>query len=83
MARKILMTISLCATALAACGGGGSDGNVPAATSEVPASASASTAGWTGYMMRLLATAPDDLEPVDVSAVNPPVDDSAEPTAVK
>ena len=81
MSNKRLILVLAASATLAACGGGGDD-SVPAATAEVPASASASTAGWTSYIKRLVATAPDNLEPVDVSAVTPPIDDTAEPVPV-
>ncbi len=72
---------ALCAAAsLAGCGGG--DYHPPPATESVPASASESTAGFIGYMKALVASAADMLEPVDVSAVTPPADDTGEPTSV-
>ena len=84
---KSLMIALLASATLVACGGGGGDSgsaemDVPAATAEVPAAASASTAGWSDYVKRLLATAPETLEPVDVSAVKGPTDDGAEPAPV-
>ncbi len=79
---KKSLILALCAAAaLAACGGGGGD-DTPPATSEVPASASASVDGLIGYLKRLAASAADTLEPVDVSAVTPPADDAAEPAVV-
>jgi len=72
---------ALCAAAsLAGCGGGGD--HTPPATESVPASASASTGGFVGYLMALVASAAYTLEPVDVSAVNPPADDASEPTPI-
>jgi hypothetical protein len=69
----------LTAAALTACGGGGDD-STPPATSQVPASASASTTGFIAYLMALVQSAADTLEPVDVSAVTPPADETSEPT---
>ena len=77
---------ALCAAAmLAACGGGGGDAAAPpapAATVEVPGSASASVDGLVAYLKELVASAADMLEPVDVSAVTPPASETAEPTTV-
>jgi len=73
--------LGLCAAAaLTACGGG--DDDVPPATQSVPPSASASASGFVGYLKVLVASPADTLEPVDVSAVTPPGDDTAEPTSV-
>jgi ABC-type glycerol-3-phosphate transport system substrate-binding protein len=73
--------LALCAAAaLAGCGGGGD--HTPPATESVPASASASPDGFIGYLKALVASAADMLEPVDVSAVTPPADDTGEPTPV-
>lgn len=66
--------------ALAGCGGG--DDNTPPVTQSVPASASASVSGWISYLQQLVVAAADMLEPVDVSAVTPPTDDTAEPTVI-
>jgi hypothetical protein len=68
---------------LAACGG--DDFQNPPATSQVPASASASIDGFIAYLKQLVATDPtvaDTLEPVDTSMVTPPVDETSEPQAV-
>jgi hypothetical protein len=70
---------------LSACGGGSSssDNNPPpAATSEVPASASQSVAGFIDYLKRLVAAAPDGLEPVNTSLVLAPTDETSEPVKV-
>lgn len=58
------------------------DAAPPAATEQVPASASESSAGFVGYLKRLVASAADDQEPVDISTVTPPGGDSDEPIAV-
>lgn len=79
---KKSLILALCAAAvLAACGGRHED-NTPPATSQVPASASASVDGFIDYLKRLVASAADMLEPVDVSAVTAPTDDAAEPAVV-
>ncbi len=80
--KKIITTGSLLAV-LAGCGGGGSDAlPTPPATSAVPPSASASVAGFIGYLMQLVVAPADTLEPVDVSKVTPPVSDNTEPSPV-
>ena len=68
------------ATLLAACGGGGHDD--PPATSEVPASASASVDGFIDYLKKLVASSADTLEPVDTAAVTGPTDETSEPQKV-
>ena len=65
---------------LAACGGGGNDD--PPATSEVPASASASVDGFVDYLRKLVASSADTLEPVDTAAVTGPTDETSEPQKV-
>lgn len=78
---KKSLILALCAAAvLAACGG--RDYQTPAATSEVPGSASESVAGFIAYLKRLVVADADTLEPVDVSAVTPPAGDTAEPDVV-
>lgn len=82
--KKILIASLFTATVLAACGGG-DDAAAPAtppATSEVPASASQSSAGFIAYLQLLVASMADMLEPVDTSAVQPPGDDTGEPAKV-
>lgn len=75
--------LALCvAAALVGCGGGDDDNTPPPPTSAVPASASASPGGFIEYLKALVASAADTFEPVDVSSVTPPADDTAEPAAV-
>ena len=74
--------LALCAAAALAGCGGGDDDSPPPATESVPASASASVGGLIGYLQLLVVASADMLEPVDVSAVTPPTDDTAEPTSV-
>jgi len=66
---------------LAGCGGG-DDSTPPPATSQVPASASASIGGFVSYLQALVGSMADTLEPVDVGAVTPPVDETSEPQVV-
>ena len=81
--KKSLILALFAAALLAACGGGGDDTpSTPPPTSEVPPSASMSVAGLVSYLKLLVASAADTLEPVDVSAVTPPVDETAEPEVV-
>ena len=81
---KTLLASIVCASVLAACGGGGNDAPAtPAPTSEVPASASQSAGGFIAYLQLLAASMADLLEPVDASAVTPPVDDAGEPQKVE
>ena len=78
---KSWMILALCAgAALAGCGGGD---DTPLVTEAVPASASESSAGFMGYVKALVASSADTLEPVDVSNVTPPADDTGEPVAVE
>ena len=74
--------LMLCtALTLGACGGGGDDGPPPV-TEQVPAETSTSVTSLIGYLKALVVSVADTLEPVDVSAVTPATDDTAEPTAV-
>lgn len=78
--KKTLLAALVAASVLGACGGG--DDAPPPATSQVPASASQTPAGFIAYLQLLVASMADMLEPVDTSAVVPPADDTAEPTKV-
>ena len=81
--KKTLLSALLAATVLGACGGGDDDAPPqPPATSEVPASASQSPAGFIAYLQLLVASMADLLEPVETSAVVPPADDVGEPVKV-
>ena len=83
MNKSWIVVASLAAAALSACGG--SDDEIPApppVTQEVPGSASASVSGFIAYLVALVASDADMLEPVDVSAVTPPSDDAAEPSVI-
>jgi hypothetical protein len=75
----------LAATALLdGCLGDSSDNAVPApvATSQVPGTASQSSAGFISYLQLLVVSSADTLEPVDTSMVTATADDTSEPVAV-
>ena len=80
---RIQATLAMLAAAalVAACGGGDGD-DPPPATSEVPASASASVDGFVDYLRKLVASSADMLEPVDTAAVVGPTDETSEPRQV-
>ncbi len=81
--KKSILSMLAAAAVLAACGGSDFQ-NTPEtpATSEVPASASASIDGFIAYLKRLVVSSADMLEPVDTSAVTGPKDEVSEPQAV-
>ena len=70
------------AVLLGACGGGSDPAETPPATTEVPASASTSVGGFVGYLIRVVASSADALEPVDTAAVTGPTDETSEPRDV-
>ena len=80
---KFLVTVALSAL-LAACGGGGNDQPVVSADplSELPASASQSTAAMASYMATLATLPADSREPLAVEAFNPPKPEDTEPEPV-
>ena len=81
--KKTLVASLLAASVLGACGGGDdAPPPPPPATSEVPASASQSPAGFIAYLQLLVTSMADLLEPVDTSAVVPPADYVGEPAKV-
>lgn len=77
--KKLLAALGTAAL-LAACGGG--DDNAPSATERVSPSASTSSAGFIAYLQELVASSADNLRPVDVSGVTPPLDDTGTPTSI-
>ena len=79
---KKTWVLALCAAAALTACGGGDDDDTPPATESVPASASATPGGFIAYLKALVVASADTLEPVDVSTVTPPADDTAEPTTV-
>lgn len=80
MKTKAFLTALTVTALLAACGG--SDFQVPPATTEVPASASQSVEGFIAYLQELVGSLAEMLEPVDTSSVTPPADDTREPQKV-
>ncbi|MCE9661299.1 MAG: hypothetical protein K8R60_22465 [Burkholderiales bacterium] len=80
MRTKAIVAALFGAALVAACGG--NDHNAPPATSEVPASASASIDGFIDYLKKLVASSADMLEPVDTAAVTGPTDETSEPQKV-
>ena len=79
MKKQIVLSF-LGAAVLVACGGGGDD--TPAPTAQVPAAASGSVGGFMAYLKALVVSPAEMLEPVDVSTVVPPTDDTGEPRPV-
>lgn len=67
---------------LSACGGDNNSDSSPPATTQVPAGASQSIAGFIGYLQELVVSSADTLEPVDTSMVTAPTDETSEPTKV-
>ena len=63
-------------------GGGDNDDNNSSVTSEVPASASQSIAGFISYLKELVVASADMLEPVDITTVTAPADNMSEPEAL-
>ena len=66
---------------LALAGCGGSD-DTPPVTSQVPADASTSIGGFIGYLKALVVSSADNLDPVDVSMVTPPTDETSDPAPI-
>lgn len=81
MKLKHLLILGSLAAALAACGDSPPDADVaPPASTEVPASATASTRAYATYAASL---APSETgAPLDVSKVTPPTSESEEPQAI-
>ena len=79
---KKILILGLAAAALVLVACGGSDDTPPPPTSQVPASASQTVDGFIAYLQALIVSAADMLEPVDVSTVSPPTDDTSEPQTV-
>jgi hypothetical protein len=82
---KTLVSMLCAAALLGACGGGGDDDSTPTTppvTEQVPPSVNTSVTSFMGYLVALLASAADALEPVDVSAVTPATNDTVEPDPV-
>jgi len=82
MNKSLVSLLCAAAVLITACGGGGDDSPAPPATEQVPTTVNSSVSAFIGYLMVLIASAADALEPVDVSAVTPATDDAAEPSPV-
>jgi len=78
--KKTLILALAGALVVAACGG--NNDTPPPPTSQVPPSASMSVGGFIAYLQALVVSAADLLEPVDVTTVTPPTDDTIEPQTV-
>ena len=77
------MCVALAAPLLmSACGGDSNSDSSPPATTQVPASASQSIAGFIGYLQEPAVSSADTLEPVDTSMVIAPTDETSEPLKV-
>lgn len=70
------------AAMLSGCLGDDDDDDTPAVTSQVPDSASQSSAGFIAYLQALVVADADTLEPVDTGSVTASVDDASEPVPV-
>ena len=80
-----ILASGLLVVLLAACGGGGSDERPVVQAdplAELPASASLSSAGLTGYVATLATLPADTRDPVALDSFNPPRPDDAEPQPV-
>ncbi len=77
--QTLVLALAASSIALGLSGCGGGDDDTPPVTSQVPASASASVGGFIAYLTALVATSPENLEPVDIAAVTPPTSDTTEP----
>ena len=83
MNTRILISLASAAVLLAACGGGDDDPVVvPPVTSEVPASASASSVGLVSYLTALAAAVADMFEPVGLDSFAPVQPEDTEPEPV-
>ncbi len=82
MKKTWILALGVAAIALAGCGGGGDD-DQPPVTAAVPPGATTSSDNFVTYRKALIASSADTLEPVDVSAVTPPSDDTGEPASVQ
>ncbi|MGK2897949.1 MAG: hypothetical protein ACSLE9_04590 [Burkholderiaceae bacterium] len=80
MMKQSLLAAVCVSALLAACGGGGDD--TPAVTAQVPPAASKSSVAFMAYLQELVVASADTLEPVDVTDVTPPADETGDPVAV-
>jgi hypothetical protein len=77
---RLVVATASAAGLVAACGG--DNFSRPAATSEVPETASQSVQGFISYLQELVVSSADMLEPVDTSMVTAPTDETSEPVVV-
>ena len=82
MRTQAILAALAAAALLAACGGGSDPEETPPATTEVPATASASVGGFIGYLIRLVDSSAEMLEPVSTATVTGPTDETSEPRKV-
>lgn len=80
MMKKSLLAACCASALLAACGGG--DDDTPAVTAQVPPSASKSSVGFIDYLQQLVVASAETLEPVDITDVTPPADETGPPAEV-
>lgn len=82
---RLCLGLAAASLLLAACGGGGGDGGTtpePGATSQIPASASASGAGAFTFVNGVAATTDNGAEPLVVGDATLGTSDSDEPAAL-
>lgn len=80
--RKLGWLAALAAAAFLGGCSGSDDSPAPAATTQVPPSASQSSAGLVAYIQALAREQADDKEPVDLSTFTPPTPDNTEPESL-
>ncbi|RYF48923.1 MAG: hypothetical protein EOO38_09080 [Cytophagaceae bacterium] len=78
-AAKAAVVLATAAILSGCFGGGDDDDNNSSVTSEVPVSASQSIAGFIAYLKELVVASADMLEPVDITTVTAPADNTSEP----
>ena len=92
MRKQFSLAVALLATALViGCGGDGGDGGrdgavitppPPPPTSGIPENASSNSMGFVAYLMLLVASSADGLEPVDISGFTAPTSEQEEPASI-
>lgn len=87
MRKQFSLAVALLAAALViGCGGDGGDGAVitppPPPTSGIPENASSNSMGFVAYLMLLVASSADGLEPVDISGFTAPTSEQEEPASI-
>ena len=76
---KLTLALAALAAGLAGCGGGSSEETpvMPAATDDVPTSATASAGAYTSFAAALSSS--DTAKPLDISKTRPPTSETAAP----